>query len=86
MKFRLVPSLLIAFITPALTMGQDVEMADALRSNGKIYVVITVLSIILAGIFIFLMTIDYRLRKLEKNGGKSHSSSSSHKLHVKDKV
>ena len=85
MKFRL-PSLLFAFIIPTLVMGQDAEMADALRANGKIYIVVTILSVILAGIFVFLMSIDFRLRKLEKNGGKSPTSTSSNKHHMKDKV
>ncbi|PSJ72474.1 CcmD family protein [Sphingobacteriales bacterium UPWRP_1] len=42
-----------------------VEMAEQLRSSGKIYVVVVVLAIIFAGIIVFLVTIDRRLRKLE---------------------
>jgi hypothetical protein len=44
-----------------------VEMATGMRSNGKIYVVILVLCLVLAGILIFLLTIDHRLKKLEKD-------------------
>jgi CcmD family protein len=44
----------------------DVEMADTMRSSGKIYVVITVIAIIFVGLAIYLFTIDRRLRKLEK--------------------
>jgi K+-transporting ATPase A subunit len=44
----------------------QVEMATGLRSNGKIYVVILVLSIVLAGLFFFLISIDRRLKNLEK--------------------
>ena len=46
--------------------GNDVEMADALRSSGKIYVVICTIAIIFIGLAIFLFSIDRRLRKLEK--------------------
>jgi hypothetical protein len=46
--------------------NNKVEMDDALVANGKIYIVVGVLSVILTGLFIFLISIDYRLRKLEK--------------------
>jgi CcmD family protein len=44
----------------------DVEMADTMRSSGKIYVVIATIAIIFVGLAIYLFTIDRRLRKLEK--------------------
>lgn len=44
----------------------EVEMADALRANGKIYVVVVILSIIFIGIVGYLITIDRKLNKLEK--------------------
>lgn len=44
----------------------DVEMADALRSSGKIYVVITTIAIVFIGLAIYLFSIDRRLKKLEK--------------------
>jgi protein-S-isoprenylcysteine O-methyltransferase Ste14 len=46
--------------------GSAVQMDDALRSNGKIYVVITIICIIFAGLAIFLFSIDRRLKKIEK--------------------
>jgi CcmD family protein len=47
------------------TVGQP-EMADALRSNGKIYVVVTALVIIFIGIVIYLFALNAKLTKLEK--------------------
>ncbi|MEI7895468.1 MAG: CcmD family protein [bacterium] len=35
-------------------------------SYGKIFVVVAVLAVILVGIFVYLFTIDRKLRKLEK--------------------
>ena len=35
-------------------------------ANGKIFVVVVVLAIILVGIFVYLFTIDRRVTKLEK--------------------
>ena len=46
-----------------------VEMADTLRSSGKIYVVVAVMSVVFIGIAIYLFTIDKRLKKVEKQKG-----------------
>lgn len=43
-----------------------VEMADSLRSNGKIYVVVICIVIILVGLLAYLFSIDRRLKKIEK--------------------
>jgi hypothetical protein len=42
------------------------QMAEGMRSNGKIYVVVTVLVIILAGLFIYLGRLDKKINRLEK--------------------
>ena len=42
------------------------EMADVMRSNGKIYVVVAVCLIILIGLFLYVWGIDRKIRKLEK--------------------
>lgn len=43
-----------------------VEMATGLRSSGKIYVVIFVISVIFIGLAAYLFTIDKRLKKIER--------------------
>ncbi len=42
-----------------------VEMADAFRADGKIYVVIAVILVILLGLFAFLFRLDTKVSKLE---------------------
>jgi K+-transporting ATPase A subunit len=42
-------------------------MADALRSSGKIYVVVIVLVIILIGLFLYLVNTDKKISRIEKN-------------------
>jgi heme/copper-type cytochrome/quinol oxidase subunit 2 len=42
------------------------QMAEAMRSNGKIYVVVAVLLIILAGLFLYLIQTDRKLSRLEQ--------------------
>jgi CcmD family protein len=46
--------------------AESVQMAETMRSEGKIYVVIAVLAIILLGLIVYLITIDRKLGKLEK--------------------
>jgi hypothetical protein len=41
------------------------DTASGLRSNGMIYVVVGVMLIILAGLFIYLSTLDKKIAKLE---------------------
>ncbi len=46
--------------------GSRPEMADAMHADGKIYVVVLVLLLILAGILFFLVLTDRKISKLEK--------------------
>jgi hypothetical protein len=47
--------------------AQEVTMADAMKENGKIYVVIAVMLTILAGLVLYLVRLDRKISKLEKN-------------------
>jgi len=58
--------LLLSFVTTFARQPQSVEMADAFRSSGKIYVVIATIVIIFVGLSIYLFSIDRRLKKIEK--------------------
>ena len=46
---------------------EKVEMADGMRSNGKIYVVVAVCLVILIGLFVYVAGLDRKIRKLEKD-------------------
>ena len=54
----------------ATTFAQEKSsgLDDAMRNNGKIYVVVASCLIILTGLFIYVFTIDRKISKLEKNG------------------
>ena len=60
-------SLLLSFITCICFAQDQVEMADALRSSGKIYVVVAVLATILIGIFLYIILIDRKISRIEKD-------------------
>ncbi|HYC40894.1 MAG TPA: CcmD family protein [Chitinophagaceae bacterium] len=59
--------LLLPLAHPALAKdGDGVEMADLMRSNGRIYVVVAVVVLILIGLILYLVRLDRKLRRLEK--------------------
>ena len=58
--------ILLCFFFYSTAFSQEVEMADMMRSNGKIYVVVAVLCTIFIGLMIYLYRIDQRVKNLEK--------------------
>ena len=53
---------LLWIVTPA---AAQVEMADTMRSNGKIYVIVSIILIVLAGLISYLFLIERKVKKLE---------------------
>jgi hypothetical protein len=49
-----------------VTNAQGVEMADTLRSNGKIYVIVLIIMIVLGGLITYLFLMDRKLDRIEK--------------------
>lgn len=63
-KMILMLTLLITTIT---SFSQEkVEMADTMRSNGRIYVVVAVALTILIGLVLYVIRLDRKIAKLEK--------------------
>lgn len=59
----------IAFaLVSVLANAQDVanNTEGIMKSNGKIYVVMTVVIVIIAGLFLYLLNLDKKINKLEK--------------------
>ena len=56
--------ILLLLSLPGLAMAQS-SVDSLMRSDGRIYVVIAVLLVILLGVFFYLFRIDRRLKKLE---------------------
>ncbi|QKZ15038.1 CcmD family protein [Spirosoma sp. KUDC1026] len=57
---------------------EGVAMADQLRADGKIWVVVAVIAAVFAGIIIYLIRLDSQLGKLEKEVA-SHTSNTRRK-------
>jgi len=71
MKF--LNTLLILLVSSFTLMAQqaDIEMADQFRADGKIYVVISVVLLILVGLFIYLFNLGNKITRLEKEVSKN---------------
>jgi len=59
---------LFSFAQPVTS--QQREPTDFMRSNGKIYVVVAVVVVIVVGLFVYLVNLDRKITKLEKNSDK----------------
>ena len=64
----LLPLLLLAgrTLAQATAAAEQPEMADALRASGKIYVVVLVIVIILSGLLAYLVRLDRKVGRLER--------------------
>jgi CcmD family protein len=62
----LLPLLLLGGAALAQAPAAQPEMADALRASGKIYVVVLVLVIIVVGLLVYLVRLDGKVGRLEK--------------------
>ena len=71
MNLRRFFQLVLLSVLPVTTFAQnsgsgETEMADLMRSDGKIFVVVTVVSIVFAGIVVYLILLDRKIRRLEQ--------------------
>ncbi|GAA4010148.1 hypothetical protein GCM10022408_22990 [Hymenobacter fastidiosus] len=64
--------LLVTLLLPALraaaqtAAGEAPEMADTLRRDGKIYVVVAVITVVLTGLLLLLISLDRKVTRLER--------------------
>lgn len=69
--FLFVVSLFLGMSNTIAQISDDtsVEMADQMRAEGKIYVVVAVVLIIFVGMILYLISLDRKITKLEKEKG-----------------
>jgi hypothetical protein len=69
-KFRQFMAMLLPLAIPVILFAQDdtekTGLGNTMRSNGRIYVVIAVILTILTGLIIYLVRLDRKIGKLEK--------------------
>lgn len=59
-------SLVVLLLSYTASMAQDAEMADTMRSEGKIYVVVLMICLVLGGMILYLFMLDRKLTRMEK--------------------
>ena len=64
---KIITLLMLLFIScSTFAQNEQPQMADAMRSNGKIYVVVVVCLLILIGLIGYVFRIDRKLTRLEQ--------------------
>lgn len=58
--------ILTLFTAVAFAQNNESGMAVDLRESGKIYVVVAVITVVFIGLFVYLYTMDRRMKKLER--------------------
>ncbi|NCI48144.1 CcmD family protein [Sediminibacterium sp. WSJ-3] len=64
---KLAALILLSVMSIAAYAQTDNDNADIMRSNGKIYVVVAVVLVILAGLLLYVVSLDRKISRLEKN-------------------
>jgi CcmD family protein len=64
--FTFILLFLLTQISYAQNDGDKVDMADTMRSNGRIYVVVAVVVLILIGLILYLVRLDRKITRMEK--------------------
>lgn len=76
---RLIKSIVAAVLLFSSLSGSaqsEVQMADGMRAEGKIYVVVAIILIVLGGLIFYLFMLDRKVKKLENllSSKKSHDN------------
>ena len=63
---KTIATTILALFNFSLFAQSEVEMADTLRSEGKIYVVVAIILVIFSGLIGYLVLMDRKISRLEK--------------------
>jgi hypothetical protein len=62
-------------ITTEDYQNNEITMADVMRSNGKIYIVVATIIALFAGIIVYLILLDKKIGKLEEQFAEEQKTS-----------
>ncbi|MBX2944695.1 MAG: CcmD family protein [Cyclobacteriaceae bacterium] len=60
-----ITGLVLLLVTNVGLAQSEVEMADTMRTEGKIYVIVAIVLIVLAGLVVYLFMLDRKVKNLE---------------------
>jgi uncharacterized membrane protein YidH (DUF202 family) len=64
---KIIPFLVVLLTSLNLFAQEEVQMADQMRADGKIWVVVAVIAIVFIGIITYLVLLDRKISKIEKS-------------------
>jgi uncharacterized membrane protein YidH (DUF202 family) len=64
---KIIPLIITLLTSFNLFAQEEVQMADQMRADGKIWVVVGVIAVVFVGIIAYLVLLDRKIRKIEKN-------------------
>lgn len=64
---KFITFLILLFSSFNLFAQEEVTMADQMRADGKIWVVVGVITIVFVGIITYLVLLDRKISKIEKS-------------------
>ena len=64
---KIIPFLVLLLTSLNLFAQEEVQMADQMRADGKIWVVVAVIAIVFIGIITYLVMLDRKINKIEKS-------------------
>ena len=59
-------AIFLLLLSVGATAQNTVEMADTMRAEGKIYVVVAIILVVLAGMILYLVFLDRKTKNLER--------------------
>ncbi len=65
-KLKKIAGVIALCILTMMANAQETESGDVMTSNGKIYVVMAVVVTIVIGLFLYLLSLDKKISKMEK--------------------
>jgi len=65
-KITALTAITVLMVIPLFLNAQPIEMADTMRSEGKIYVVVAILLVIFLGLISYLVLLDRKITRIEK--------------------
>lgn len=60
-----------AWLSLSSFQGETIEMADGIRSNGLIYIVVAIFVIMAIGILFYLFSLDRKISKMENESSET---------------
>lgn len=71
---KILLNLFFICLSSSLIADETIDMADTFRADGKIYVVVAILSIVFSGIVMYLIRLDRKVSRLEKEYSNSEKA------------